>query len=63
MRKQMKRKWSRPTLTILIRGEDRQGGVLNACKRETEGWLGPGEHFNGCDFNYPCPDCSVVTVS
>jgi len=65
-----KKKWDKPKLIVLVRG-DRQEGVLTACKTTT-GWMGTGHgpvwrYYDCRDWgvwvNTSCALCSALSES
>ncbi len=56
-KKKQKKKWVRPILTVLTRGEDRQESVLLVCKLALVGSGDVQELFQGCRVNNCTQHC------
>jgi len=55
----IKPKWSKPKLIILMRGKP-DSVVLDICKNMFDGSTGPNQGNNGCEYynGFMCANCS-----
>ena len=65
-----KKRWARPMLTVLVRGEHKEEHVLGGCKMDWRHGSGPDPLHHQCSFavrsritNCPTGTCSEVVNS